>query len=186
MFESSHASSPCALSSISNLNTSRRIVLGQLPLLTHRFRTYEIPDAAGQIYMALRTRIGISESELGVRIDQAMQVVGEPRNVAKLAEMGRVDRLRAQGNHALYRAVQRHGIELRRAGGGERELPPIAVELAVGKTEGIAGEDVAGAAIANHYVVSGMPGRIVKLERPPGERDARALRRLEDSLWRNR
>src|SRR2546423_4151447 len=94
------------------LEPLQRIILEQLPLLTLRFRSYEIPDAAGQICMALRAGIGTAQSELGVRIDQAMQVVGEPRDVANLAEMRRVNRLRPEGNHALYRAVKRGRIEL--------------------------------------------------------------------------
>jgi hypothetical protein len=93
-----------------------------------------------------------------VRIDQPMKVRGEPAQVPELPEMRDVNGLRLEGNHALYRAVQRGRIELGGAGRREGELPSVAVELAVGEAASVAREEVAGARVANHDVMPGMPG----------------------------
>ena len=78
--------------------------------------------------------------------------------------------------------MQRFGIKLHRTGRRECKLATVAINLAVGKAEGIPGKDVPRARIVYADVVSRVPGRIEKAQFAAVEFYAVIVRRLDDAF----
>ena len=94
--------------------------------------------------------------------------------------------LRRELENAVDRGDQLLRVELRRRRRRQDERARRGVELAVGETERIAGEDVRVSLVEDRAVMQRVAGRIDGEEPPSAELDALAVAREEDALARNR
>src|SRR5947207_351803 len=109
----------------------QRLLGRKAPFLPRALGENERRDALAQPLVALRPDETVPLAELGVRIDQPMQVRCKAWSVANLPEMSDIQRFRAKRHQAIDRGVQRHRIELHWARSRKRELPCVDIKLPI-------------------------------------------------------
>ena len=93
------------------------------------------------------------QRDFDIAVEQAQHLAAKFLGRCQSAEVGQVDGVRLERQHALDGGAHLVRVELDRARRGEDQRTAVDIELAVGNAEGVAGENAAALAVDDGDVV---------------------------------